>query len=149
MHLVEQSKTLKSWTLISAALNLCQTAGYHRLGLARDRRGSSRIAEERLFWTVYSLENGLALRLGRCSSIHDADIMLPVHSDEPKPVKIARIRAKVYEHLYSPGAMAAPTNERVQAALRLSRELRELNDDTKAEISVRPLPLDLPLNLSQ
>ncbi|KAM5349179.1 hypothetical protein ACJ41O_009002 [Fusarium nematophilum] len=141
---IEDSKTSMAGTLISAALSHCQTLGYHRLGLARGDEGPLRIAKERLFWAVYSIENGLSLRLGRSSGIRDTDIILAIDPDEPRSTKIARIQKKVYEQLYSPAGLASSPEKRIQVAQELSNEARVIVDASRADISGATGPSEDP-----
>lgn len=87
-----------------------------------------------LFLCVYCLDRALSLRLGRASSIQDYDITVPEdlggHKvDEPWKtmyhlwVKVAEIQGKVYEQLYSPGALSRPERERVLCARQLASDM--------------------------
>lgn len=89
----------------------------------------------RLFWSVYCLDKGLSLRLGRASTIQDYDISLPsafnimdiagvwktVYS---LWILLAGIQGKVYQQLYSPAALAQPEGERVSHARQLASEMQ-------------------------
>ena len=90
----------------------------------------------RLFWSVYCLDKGLSLRLGRASAIQDYDVSIaPTFNldDVPGPWKsiytlwitLSRIQGKVYEQLYSPAALSQPETERVAHARRLAAEMKE------------------------
>lgn len=83
------------------------------------------------------MERGISLRLGRPSNIHDADITLLVSSNESRSVKLGRINGMVYDQLYSPTSLLQPVESRNNLADVLAGELRELINDTHAEISVR------------
>lgn len=125
-----------AWRFISAASDLCQTLGYHRLRPLNGQGQSERAAQERLFWTVYAIEKGLSLRLGRSSNIRDAEITLAFDPDEPRSIKLGRINGMVHDQLYSPAGLSRPDEERSYLAEALSRDLRELINETHAEISV-------------
>ncbi|KAK7432250.1 hypothetical protein QQZ08_001195 [Neonectria magnoliae] len=135
LYSIEDSKALSAWTFISAALSHCQTLGYHRLGATRGSEGALRDAQQRLFWTVYSFENGLSLRLGRSSGIQDADIMLSIDPAEPRSVKVARIQKRVYNQLYSTAGQSLSSEQRRRSVQVLSKELRELIEEGRADIS--------------
>lgn len=90
----------------------------------------------RLFWSVYCLDKGLSLRLGRASTIQDYDISLTPtfnridiaelwKSIYTLWITLARIQGKVYELLYSPAALRQPETERVAHARRLAAEMQE------------------------
>lgn len=90
----------------------------------------------RLFWSVYCLDKGLSLRLGRASSIQDYDISLsPSMGRVDIPdlwrtvytlwITLSRIQGKVYELLFSPAALTQPETERVAHARRLAAEMQD------------------------
>lgn len=91
----------------------------------------------RLFWSVYCLDKGLSLRLGRASTIQDYDISSTPsfsHVDVSELWKsiytiwivLSRIQGKIYELLYSPGALRQPEADRTAHARRLASEMQEL-----------------------
>jgi len=125
-----------AWTFISAASSLCQTLGYHRLYPPKENDRPLRAAQERLFWTVYKLEKGLSLRLGRSSKIRDDEITLPFDPNEPRSNRLGRIQGKIYDQLYSPVGLSQPDDERGHIAEELAGELRELINETHVEILV-------------
>ena len=125
-----------AWTFISAALDFCQRLGYHRFRPAKEKEQPLRAAQERLFWTVYELEKGLSLRLGRSSNINDAEITLPFDPDGPRPTRLGRIQGRVYNQLYSPAGLSLSDDERGRMAETLAGELRELINETRVEVFV-------------
>ncbi|KAL5336348.1 hypothetical protein BJX70DRAFT_400638 [Aspergillus crustosus] len=137
LNSVEQSKVTQSWALISSALSHCQTLGYHRLRPANgvNATDSRREAQERLFWNVFSYENGLSLRLGRQSGICDNDITLLVDPAEPRSIIVSRIQRKAYQHLYSAASVNEPAEDRIRCTWELSEELQGLINKTWVEIS--------------
>ncbi|KAJ3548208.1 hypothetical protein NM208_g1130 [Fusarium decemcellulare] len=135
LHSIEDSKASRAWTLISTALNMCQTLGYHRLGLSRGDGGAMQATQEQLFWAVFTFENGLSMRLGRYSGIRDTDMVLSIDPNEPRVTKVSRIQRKVYDQLYSPAGLSTSTEKRAQLAHGLSVELQTLIDQTHDEIS--------------
>ncbi|XHF99239.1 hypothetical protein AWENTII_002745 [Aspergillus wentii] len=130
VYAIEISKPTFAWTLTSTAARLCQTLGYHRASSTeRDKLVS------RLFWSVYTLDKVLSLRLGRSSTLQDYDISLAQDFDaegirEPWRnmynlwIKLAGIQGRIYEHLYSPAALSQPESQRVSYASQLASEMQ-------------------------
>lgn len=92
--------------------------------------------KHRLFWSVYCLDKGLSLRLGRASTIQDYDITsTPTFNRVDISsfwktvhylwVSLARIQGKVYELLYSPVGLSQPESQRVAHARQLASEMQE------------------------
>jgi len=125
-----------AWTFISAASNLCQTLGYHRLS-SNIANGQQQLAETQLFWIVYRTEKSLALRLGRASTIRDIEITLRIHPNEPRFIKLGRIQGRVYDRLYSPEALSKSAPERGNEAEDIAGELRRMINETHRDIEVR------------
>lgn len=130
---IENSKSTMAWTYISAASDLCQRLGYHRLP-TRETDQSTQASRERLFWNIYKLERGLSLRFGRPSSLRDSEITLPIDQNELRVTKVARIQGKVYDELYSPKGLSRPYVERGHIAEGLAAEMRVLIDMARSEI---------------
>ncbi|KAH7253442.1 hypothetical protein B0J15DRAFT_513657 [Fusarium solani] len=135
LHSVEDSKASRAWTLLSNALSLCQTLGYHRLCNSRRGTGAAQDAQKQLFWAVFGYESGLSLRLGRSSGIRDGDIVTPINPNEPRFIKVARVQRQVYDRLYSPASLSASAEDRYQTCQTLSQEMRETIDETHVELS--------------
>ncbi|KAF4448833.1 fungal specific transcription factor domain-containing [Fusarium albosuccineum] len=121
-HAIETSKPWVAWRLIGLATHLCLAMGYHDSSSMTKDDEKTRCDKLHLFWHVYAVEKGLALRLGRPSIIRDHDIsvtddlhILPF--PEPWPeimgfwVENARIQGQVYELLYSHAAVSDPHND--------------------------------------
>ncbi|KAE8451664.1 hypothetical protein EG329_003121 [Mollisiaceae sp. DMI_Dod_QoI] len=131
---VENCKSSQAWTFISTAANFCQTLGYHRSHPPRGDNDSLLATQRRLFWTVYKVEKGLSLRLGRSSTIRDVDITLPI--DQTRPTRLGRIQGQVYDQLYSPAGLSQPYNaERGRMAEALAKELRDVIKETRSEVA--------------
>lgn len=143
--MVEENRATQSWILISTAMTLCQTLGYHRLGTSPGRNNEM---QSRLFWAVYNYERGLSLRLGRCSGILDSQISLPVQPDEHRSIRHGRIQGKVYDQLYRPNAPSTATQTRVEAGNTLAHELQLIIDETQVDISVRMVTCRLMMHLT-
>jgi hypothetical protein len=88
-----------------------------------------------LFWTIYSIDKALSLRLGRAATIQDYDISVPITpyifgNVEPWStiytlwIHHARIQGNVYEQLYSPKALNQPEEQRVIQARKLAADLQ-------------------------
>ncbi|KFA56223.1 hypothetical protein S40293_00182 [Stachybotrys chartarum IBT 40293] len=134
LYSIEESRASRAWTLISSALSMCQTLGYHRLN-PKDSQDSAQQAKQRLFWAVYSYENSIALRLGRSSGIRDSDITLPRQPGEPRYLHVSRIQRQVWDRLYSPAGLATPAHERGLVVQDLAGQLRAVLEDVYAEMS--------------
>jgi len=89
-----------------------------------------------IFWWVYVLDKGLALRLGRASTIQDYDIDVLPHLETnlggiPSShhrymvvsIDIARIEGKLYEQLYSASSFNSTPDLREQRAYGIIDEL--------------------------
>ncbi|KAJ5280356.1 hypothetical protein N7478_005728 [Penicillium angulare] len=134
MHGLEISKPSVGWTLASTALHMCQTLGYHRLSSMEHDTPAVRKQKQRIFWSLYTLLNLMALRLGRASPMEDYDIGLPPPSETFDDGTIwgkvcalwttqATLQSKVYTLLYSPAALNQPESQRVSHARRLAAEM--------------------------
>lgn len=105
-------------------------------GAAKSADGPEEKARKRnLFWTIYTTEKTLSLHLGRSSSFRDQDITIPRHgSDLPSDsflseltpiwISMASIQGRVYEEIYSTGALMRPPRVRAYRALALAAELK-------------------------
>lgn len=135
MHAIDISKPSVGWTLASAAMNMCQTLGYHRfISMENDPEPAQR-QKQLLFWSVYTILNMMSLRLGRASPIPNYDISLPVPVKQHGILgpwglicdwytKGAIIQGEVYQHLYSPEALQKPESERVTYAYKLAGRMK-------------------------
>lgn len=89
-----------------------------------------------LFWTIYITEKMLSLRLGRSSTFRDQDITLARPGRQRGPggsflaelapgwIKIASIQGRIYDDIYSPGALMQPLHIRTSRARALAAELK-------------------------
>ena len=133
---MDNSKVVMAWNLTSAASNLCQTLGYHRQN-PLNIDDLTKTCRNNLFWTVYKLDKGLSLRLGRPSNIPEVEISLPPDINEPRCVTVARIQGKIYDQLYSPMALSRPDDCREELAENLATEVQDLIRKCKDEELVR------------
>jgi hypothetical protein len=125
--------------MISAALNMCVTLGYHRrtvhTGKQTDVKADTMAAQEALFWTVYVYEGGIATRLDRPSGIRDSDITVPAPAQEPRYLTLSRIQRRAWEQLYSPAAQSTRTpGDRESSAWALVGSVRTVLADCQGEM---------------
>ncbi|SPO06967.1 uncharacterized protein DNG_09661 [Cephalotrichum gorgonifer] len=96
-----------------------------------------------LFWSIYSLERGVSLRLARPSTIRDHDITISKPDPQPSTsaairrslldsVNAARIYGLVYDEIYSPRALAQPAGTLATRVHTLAAEWQEIST-SKAE----------------
>lgn len=132
-YAVEISKLSLAWQLNSTAATMCQTLGWHRLR-SEDGTGDARTT---LFWFCYMLDKGLALRFGRTSVIQDWDISAARHfGNATLPVSwnlmiglwinTGGILGEIYQHLYSPSALAREPSQRVETARLLVEKMERI-----------------------
>ncbi|ORY11063.1 fungal-specific transcription factor domain-domain-containing protein [Clohesyomyces aquaticus] len=140
-YAVEMCKPSVCWSLNSAAANLCQHLGYHRIETMKDDTLDERAAKIQLFWFIYVLDKTLSLRLGRASSIQDWDMSLPFPGTTESPnslytelagvdiqvywIKVAQIQGQSYERLFSPAAFLKTEDERAKTAAELVHALNK------------------------
>lgn len=94
-----------------------------------------RTQKKDLFWTIYMTEKMLSLRLGRPSTFRDQDITL-ARPDIERPsgsflaklapgwINMASIQGRIYDDIYSPGALMQPPHIRTSRARALAAELK-------------------------
>jgi hypothetical protein len=99
-------------------------------------KGPEQKAQKRdLFWTIYTTEKVLSLRLGRPSTFRDQDITLTRFGMErpngsflaelaPGWVNMASIQGRIYDDIYSLGALMQPPHIRNSRAWDLAAELK-------------------------
>lgn len=141
LYAIEISNATLAWTFSSAASNHCQTLGYHRLPSKSSSSDPHMATRSQLFWTVYGIDKGLSLRLGRASNIQDSEITLHPSPNESPCTKNSRIQGKVYDQLFSPFGLSRPQNERHICAKALAVEVRELikqSDDAGLAFMTNP-----------
>jgi hypothetical protein len=99
--------------------------------------GEAKSQKTRLFWSVYTIEKMLALRLGRSSTIRENDISVPKIGHENSPhaiinqispiwIAISDLQGRVFDELYSPGSLAQPGHVRTSKARALAEEAGRL-----------------------
>ncbi|PTB62720.1 hypothetical protein BBK36DRAFT_1128560, partial [Trichoderma citrinoviride] len=128
LHAIELCKDLLAWTFSSSASHLCQTLGYHQQSFFENDSKSIKMAKQRLFFTVYRIDKGLSLRLGRSSNIQEYNVSLPCEPMEMRWNQSASIQARVYDELYSSFGLSRPLADRESSVAALSSELQILID---------------------
>ncbi|KPM43738.1 hypothetical protein AK830_g2770 [Neonectria ditissima] len=122
---LEYSDVSTAWTLIINASNICQTLKYHRLKSDTGSDEAERLGEKHLFWTLYRIEKALSLRLGRPSTICDADITLPFIKDA-RLATLERLQSSVAERLDN------PTSTPGDLACHQAHVVRDLSEELRA-----------------
>ncbi|KAL0936360.1 C6 transcription factor [Colletotrichum truncatum] len=129
------------WTVISAAARQCLALGYHREARISALPAVEARRARRLFWHVYFAERGLTLSQGKAPIIQDFDIDIKdfeiSNNPERRPwdlsfatfIEFGRIRAAIYEKLYSPGSTRSSDEERQASVADLSKRLAKWYDE--------------------
>jgi hypothetical protein len=94
------------------------------------------VVKQRLFLTIYRVDKGLSLRLGRASSIQEYTLSLTLESFEHRWNRTATILGRTYEQLYSPSALSQSLAERIGKAEVLAREMQTLVDESRDLLEV-------------
>lgn len=136
MYCLQKSKPTAAWNFISSAARMIQALGLQHNVATNVEDPEEKLKKKLLFWDIYRNEKMLSLRLGRASAFRDQDITLPRPSPGrpggnflaelyPGWVTMASIQGRIYDDIYSPGALMQPTHMRNSRA-------RKLVDETKA-----------------
>ncbi|KAI0894360.1 fungal-specific transcription factor domain-containing protein [Annulohypoxylon nitens] len=134
---IDISRPSLAWLLASRAAHMCRTLGLHQMHTMKDDSPQKKADKSILFWCTYMLDKGLSLRLGRASILQDYDISLPHIAPEAKAaypgtevmtlwIKHAQIQGRIYERLYSPGALRQSEMYRVEQVGILAAEQKNL-----------------------
>jgi hypothetical protein len=136
-HAIQVSEYASAWPMVSAAANMSQALGWHRLSDGYTRETE---AQRILFWLIYYFDKCLSLQLGRSSNIQEFDIIVsypeaPVQSEYRSwhlwfltLIDTAAARGLIYEHLFSPGSMRQSSKQRSQRVLELAARLDGIRD---------------------
>ncbi|RAH73949.1 putative C6 transcription factor [Aspergillus aculeatinus CBS 121060] len=142
IHCLQHGKPFTAWSFITRAALISQALGLHSphalIGLAgleevEEDENAEKQRKTRLFWAVYVLEKALALRLGRPSTIHDADITLPklrldrrmaslLHNRLPDWIEMAGLYGRAYDEICSPKALTQTADVRESRTRAVARE---------------------------
>ncbi|KAH8198188.1 hypothetical protein TruAng_007669 [Truncatella angustata] len=138
---IDSSRPSLAWLLTSRAAHMCRTLGLHQEGSVRNDPPDVRAAKALLFWSTYMLDKGLSLRLGRASILQDYDISVPSvlqasFGEQPSQailslwIKHAEVQGKIYQRLYSPGALRQSEQGRSQQVQLVTRDVQFLLRET-------------------
>jgi hypothetical protein len=138
---VDVSRPSQAWLLTSRAAHMCRTLGMHQESSMRNDSAAVKADKALLFWSTYMLDKGLSLRLGRASVLQDYDISIPTvlektHGAQPSQailslwIKHAEVQGKIYQRLYSPGALRQSEAARAQQVELVATDLRFLLVET-------------------
>jgi len=153
---VEVSRPSLAWLLTARAVHMCRALGLHDVSTMANDPPEVVAHKTILFWSAYLLDRGLSLRLGRAGNLQDYDINFPQnldHMDGPFAakeiftmwVKHASCQGRIYERLYSPGALRQSDASRVEHVRTLAAEELELiahSHAVAAELSRRQQEAD-------
>ncbi|KAI0425051.1 fungal-specific transcription factor domain protein [Xylaria sp. FL1042] len=140
---IDESRASLAWILVSRAAHMCRTLGYHQIHTMKDDMPQTKADKSLLFWCTYMLDKALSLRLGRASVLQDYDISLPHVTPDAKAaypgkevmtlwIQHARVLGRIYERLYSPGALRQPDTLRIEQVSVLAAEQQRLMSATVA-----------------
>ncbi|KAI1483483.1 fungal-specific transcription factor domain-containing protein [Daldinia eschscholtzii] len=141
---IDISRPSLAWLLAERAAHMCRTLGLHQVHSMKDDSPQKKADKSLLFWCTYMLDKGLSLRLGRASILQDYDISLPHIVPETRAatypsnevmtlwIKHAQIQGRIYERLYSPGALRQSETYRAEQVNILSSEQKHLMAESLA-----------------
>ncbi|KAI1111624.1 hypothetical protein F5Y14DRAFT_305225 [Nemania sp. NC0429] len=139
---VDESRASLAWILVSRAAHMCRTLGYHQIHTMKDDTPQMKADKSLLFWCTYMLDKALSLRLGRASVLQDYDISLPHVTPDAKAaypgkevitlwIQHARVLGRIYERLYSPGALRQSESVRAEHVSILAAEQNRLMAESR------------------
>ncbi|KAH8651065.1 C6 transcription factor [Xylariales sp. PMI_506] len=134
LYCLQKNKPSAAWKFINSASLTIQALGLQH-DVPSGTEGSETKAQKELFWTIYRTEKMLSLRLGRSSTFRDQDITIKRPSTNspnssflgklaPAWTKMASIQGRIYDEIYSPGALKQLTHIRMSCARGLATELK-------------------------
>ncbi|KAL2831518.1 hypothetical protein BDW59DRAFT_182171 [Aspergillus cavernicola] len=142
MYCLQKSKPSAAWNFINSASLMIQALGLqHNVPVGIE--GPEEKAQRRdLFWIIYMTEKMLSLRLGRPSTFRDQDITLTRPGMQrpsgsflaelaPGWINMASIQGRIYDDVYSPGALMQPLHIRIYRARALAAELKTAMQHTQ------------------
>ncbi|KAL5318108.1 hypothetical protein ACEPPN_015213 [Leptodophora sp. 'Broadleaf-Isolate-01'] len=136
-YCVSICKPSSAWNFITASSQMVQTLGFHDRFSLPDDDAETKTYKIQLFWSIYVVEKGLSLQLGRSSTIRDIDITVPLPVQHSKldfmfdstsfrPIELSRLQGMVYDKIYSPGALMQPDIVRISRIKALVKDLESL-----------------------
>ncbi|KAI1808225.1 hypothetical protein F4811DRAFT_501589 [Daldinia bambusicola] len=146
-YAVDISKPSLAWTYTVAAYHASHALGFHTRAKGADPGSDVPNTMGLLFWTIFCLERPLSLRLGRCSTIPDIEITVPlpgcsrtsvapVMSYFHQSIRISVVAGRIYERLYSEHSLSAPDSIREQVIADLTQEMLDIQDKSRAIIKL-------------
>ncbi|KAI5861123.1 fungal-specific transcription factor domain-containing protein [Durotheca rogersii] len=126
-----------AWNFICSASRLSYSLGLHGGIPTNHESPDTSRRRARLFWTIYATDKMLSLRLGQPSTIRDSEIALPPMSQAqatesiphillPSLLKLSGLQGRVYDEIYSPGALNQPQEVQIFRATALGDELKRI-----------------------
>lgn len=119
---------------------MCYTLGYNRDKALVSETSEKKRRRVRLVWLIVMIDKCLSLRLGRPSTFRDNDLTLARLKDSDsevsivpamsKYIDIALLQGKIYDDIFSSGALLQPESIRVSRARALAVELQAVYDST-------------------
>lgn len=138
MYCLQKSKPTAAWSFITSASHTIQALGLQQNITGGTEESDEKAQKKSLFWTIYITEKMLSLRLGRPSTLRDQDITL-ARPDAKRPysssflaqlapgwISVASIQGRIYDDIYSPGALMQPLSIRTTRAHALADELQSV-----------------------
>ncbi|RDW93602.1 putative C6 transcription factor [Aspergillus mulundensis] len=133
LYCLQKSKSA-AWSFINSASQMIQALGLQHSTPAGTDSPEESAYRRNVFWTIYMNEKMLSLRLGRPSTFRDQDITLPRPGMErpngtflaelaPGWITMASIQGRIYDDIYSPGALMQPPHIRTSRAQALAAEM--------------------------
>lgn len=152
MYCLQKSKPSAAWNFINSASHMIQALGLQHNAPAGIEGPEEKVQKRYLFWTIYMTEKMLSLRVGRSSTFRDQDITLTRLGMErpsgtflaelaPGWINMASIQGRIYDDIYSPGALMQPPHIRTSRALTLATELKTVMQHAQdIHVSLSRLP---------
>ncbi|KAL2204508.1 hypothetical protein CC79DRAFT_1337049, partial [Sarocladium strictum] len=137
LYSIERGDTAMASTFVFAGWEIARRLGYHLRPL-KERDQGIRAGTQSLFWALYRLDRGLAVRLDRSASICDADITVPEIPEERWGTRLAQIQGYAYDQLHSPWAVSQNPDARTNRARELANNLSTVIAETRAELEKAP-----------
>ncbi|KAJ5203475.1 hypothetical protein N7449_005554 [Penicillium cf. viridicatum] len=147
IYAIDISRPSLAWTFICAAYQSAYSLGYHTW--ARGSNVSSNTPNQfgLLFWVIYYLEKHFCLRLGRCSTIIDTEITIPLPGSADQAtnpgmgycrliIRTGSLTSRIYQELYSMQATGLSGDLRTQKVLNLSQELCAIRDESRKTLLI-------------
>ncbi|KAF4967224.1 hypothetical protein FSARC_5203 [Fusarium sarcochroum] len=137
LYCLENYKPSAAWNFICSASQLSQAIGLHSNISLRAETPDNKRQKNQLFWSIYTTEKMLALRIGRSSTIRENDITIPrvgpglscngIFSEMcPLWIASSSLQGRIYDEIYSPGSLSQPESVRTSRAKALAEESKTL-----------------------